>query len=227
MDVFARSGWVSTSLSYRPKERKLALVVSVSAPFSNEQGGSREALPTWPDVRKGSTTIHHVVGPIDRGGDLHHRSVDSCAVAIWQISLASKAGRTRPPVVGGWPGPVLSSFVTANLESGTNFLRPDIRVGRVVASVGDPSLEMSLPFGRRDLQLVRSGWSAVLEVDTDDGSPDGDFTKEASGRVAAGRCPYRMDAVLAGAVSNLICEIDYELRPLRQVLTPNAMIMKR
>ena len=63
----------------------LALVVSVSAPFSNEQGGSREALPTWPDVRKGSTTIHHVVGPIDRGGDLHHRSVDSCAVAIWQI----------------------------------------------------------------------------------------------------------------------------------------------
>ncbi len=66
-----------------------------------------------------------------------------------------------------------------------------------------------------------------MEVDTDDGSPDGDFTKEASGRVAAGRCPYRMDAVLAGAVSNLICEIDYELRPLRQVLTPNAMIMKR
>jgi len=77
-------------------------------------------------------------------------------------SLASKAGRTRPPVVGGWPGPVLSSFVTANLESGTNFLRPDIRVGRVVASVGDPSLEMSLPFGRRDLQLVRSGSAAVL-----------------------------------------------------------------
>ena len=109
--------------------------------FSTEQGGSREALPTCPDVRKG--TIHHVVGPIDRRGDLHHRSVDSCAVAIWQISLASKAGRTRPPVVGGWPGPVLSSFVKANLESGTNFLRPDIRVGRVVASVGGTSLEMS------------------------------------------------------------------------------------
>jgi hypothetical protein len=53
-----------TGLSYLPKETKLALVVSVSAPFSNEQGGSREALPTWPDVRKGSTTIHHVVGPM-------------------------------------------------------------------------------------------------------------------------------------------------------------------
>ena len=68
-----------------PEGEKARLVVSVSAPFSNEEDGSREALPTWPDVRKGSTTIHHVVGPIDRGGDLHHRSVDSCAVAIWQI----------------------------------------------------------------------------------------------------------------------------------------------
>ena len=202
-------------------------MVSVSAPFSNEQGGSREALPTWPDVRKGSTTIHHVVGPIDRGGDLHHRSVDSCAVAIWQISLASKAGRTRPPVVGGWPGPVLSSFVTANLESGTNFLRPDIRVGRVVASVGDPSLEMSLPFGRRDLQLVRSGSAAVLRVDAVRGSPDGDFTKEGDARVAARRCPYRLFALVAGAVSNLICEADNELRPRRQVLAPNVMILKR
>jgi hypothetical protein len=172
-----------------PKERKLALVVSVSAPFSNEQGGSREALPTWPDVRKGSITIHHVVGPIDRGGDLHHRSVDSCVVAIWQISLASRAGRTRPPVVGGWPGPLLSSFVTANLESGINFLRPDIRVGRVVASVGGPSLEMSLPFGRRDLQLVRSGSAAVLRVDAVRGSPDGDFTKKGGCRVAARWCP--------------------------------------
>jgi hypothetical protein len=194
-----------------PKERKLALVVSVSAPFSNEQGGSREALPTWPDVRKGSITIHHVVGPIDRGGDLHHRSVDSCVVAIWQISLASRAGRTRPPVVGGWPGPLLSSFVTANLESGINFLRPDIRVGRVVASVGGPSLEMSLPFGRRDLQLVRSGSAAVLRVDAVRGSPDGDFTKKGGCRVAARRCPYRLLAAMTGAVSDLIREAGNEL----------------
>jgi hypothetical protein len=107
-------------------------------------------------------------------------------------SLASKAGRTRPPIVGRWPGPVLSSFVTANLESETNFLRPDIRVGRVVASVGDPPLEMPLPFGRRDLQLVRSGSAAVLRVDAVRGSPGGDFTKKSGCRVAARRCPYRL-----------------------------------
>jgi hypothetical protein len=168
-----------------------------------------------------------VVGPIDRRGDLHHRSVDSCAVAIWQISLASKAGRTRPPVVGGWPGPVLSSFVKANLESGTNFLRPDIRVGRVVASVGDPSLEMSLPFGRRDLQLFPSCSASVVGIDADGGSPDGDFTKECGGRVAAQWCPDGLFAAVAGAVSDLICKAGNELRPLRQVLAPNVMIMKR
>ena len=158
---------------------------------------------------------------------MHHRSVVSCAVAIWQISLASKAGRTRPPVVGGWPGRVLSSFVKANVESGTNFLRPDIRVGRVIASVGDPSLETSLPFGRRDLQLVRSGSAVILGVDADGSTPDSDFAKEGSGRVAAQRCPYGLFAAMAGAVSNLICEVDYELRPLRQILAPNVMIMKR
>jgi hypothetical protein len=202
-------------------------VVSVSAPFLllSKAEDAKRCLPGRMSAKV--TTIHHVVGPIDRGGDLHHRSVDSCAVAIWQISLASKAGRTRPPVVGGWPGPVLSSFVTANLESGTNFLRPDIRVGRVVASVGDPSLEMSLPFGRRDLQLVRSGSAAVLRVDAVRGSPDGDFTKKGGCRVAARRCPYRLFAAMAGAVSDLICKAGNELRPLRQVCAPNMMIMKR
>ena len=45
--------------------------------------------------------------------------------------------------------------------------------------------------------------------------------------MAARRCPYRLFAVLAGAVSDLICEADDELRPLRQVLAPNVMIMKR
>jgi hypothetical protein len=125
--------------------------------------------------------------------------------------LASKAGRTRPPVAGGWPGPVLSSFVTANLESGTNFLRPDIRGGLVVASVGDPSLEMSLPFGRRDLQLVGSGSAAVLRVDAVRGSPDGDFTKEGGYRVAARWRPYGLFAAMAGAVSDLIREAGHEL----------------
>jgi len=158
-----------------------------------------------------STTIHHVVGPIDRGVDLHHRSVDLCAVAIWQISLPSKAGRTRPPVVCGWLGPVLSSFVTASLESGTNCLRPDIRVGRVVASVRDPALEMSLPFGRRDPPLVRSGSAAVLRVDAVRGSPDSDFTKKGGGQMVARRCPYGLILAVAGAVSDLICEAGNEL----------------
>ena len=101
-------------------------------------------------------------------------------------------------------------FVTVNLEPGTNFL-PEIRVGRVVASVGDPSLDMSLPFGRRDLPLVRSGSAAVLGVDAVRGSPDGDFTKESGCRVAARWGPYGLFAAMAGAVSDLICEAGNEL----------------
>ena len=45
--------------------------------------------------------------------------------------------------------------------------------------------------------------------------------------MAARRCPYRLLAVIAGAVSNLISEANDELRPRRQVLAPNVMIMKR
>ena len=56
------------------------------------------------------------------------------------------------------------------------------------ASVGDPSLKMSLPFGRRDLQLFPSCSASVAGIDADGGSPDGDFTKECGGRVAARWC---------------------------------------
>jgi hypothetical protein len=66
-----------------------------------------------------------------------------------------------------------------------------------------------------------------LGVDADGGTPDLDFTDEGVSRVAARRCPYRLFAVLAGAVSNLICEADNELRPLLQILAPNGMILKR
>jgi len=66
-----------------------------------------------------------------------------------------------------------------------------------------------------------------LRVDADGGPPDLDFTDEGAAWVAAARCPYRLFAVLAGAVSDLSCEADNELRPLRQVLAPNVMIMKR
>lgn len=75
--------------------------------------------------------------------------------------------------------------------------------------------------------MVCSGRSAVVGVDADGGAPHGDFTDEGHTQVSAWRCPYRLFAVLAGAVSNLSCELDDELRPLRQVLGPNVMIMKR
>jgi hypothetical protein len=71
-----------------------------------------------------------------------------------------------------------------------------------------------------------SGWSAVLRIDTDGGTPDGYFTKKAGGRVAARRCPNGLFVAMAGAVSDLICEADNEPRPLRQVLAPKVMIMK-
>jgi hypothetical protein len=126
------------------------------------------------------------------------------------ISLASTAGRARPPVTLGSPGPVVLIFVTANIEPRTNFL-PEIRVGRVATSVGDPSLETSLPFGRRDLQLVPSGSATVLRVDAVRGSPDGDFTTKVGGRVAARCCPHRQFAAMAGGVSDLIREPGNEL----------------
>jgi len=65
-----------------------------------------------------------------------------------------------------------------------------------------------------------------LGVDADGGAPNGDCTKEGGCRVAARRCPYRLLAVIAGAVSDLISEADDELRPRRQVLA-NVMILKR
>jgi hypothetical protein len=70
----------------------------------------------------------------------------------------------------------VSIFVAATFGSGTNSLPPEIRVGRVVASVGDASVEMLLPFGGRGRQLFRSGWAAVVGVDAVGGPPYSDFT---------------------------------------------------
>jgi hypothetical protein len=64
-----------------------------------------------------------------------------------------------------------------------------------------------------------------LGIDTDGGTPDGYFTKKAGGRVAARRCPYGLFAAMAGAVSDLICEVD-EMRPLRQIPASKVMIPK-
>ena len=97
----------------------------------------------------------------------------------------------------------------------------------VVGALGDTAIEVVLPEGGSRLQLCCSGWSAVLGVDADGGTPDGYFTKERGGRVAARRCPYGLFRAIAGAVSDLICEAGNELRPLRHVFAPNVMIMKR
>jgi hypothetical protein len=97
----------------------------------------------------------------------------------------------------------------------------------VVDALGDTAIEVVLPERGSCLQLCCSGWSSVAGVDAVGGPPDGDFTEEDGGRVAARRCPHGLFAAMAGAVSDLICEADNELRPLRQVLAPNVMIMKR
>jgi hypothetical protein len=120
----------------------------------------------------------------------------------------------------------MSIFALVILRGSTNLAFPYI-CAKAVAAQGYVSVEVLLPEGGHGLQLSCSGWSAVLGVDAVGGAPDGDVTKEGGGRVAARRCPYRRFAALAGAVSNLICEAENELRPLRQVVAPNGMIMKR
>jgi hypothetical protein len=98
---------------------------------------------------------------------------------------------------------------------------------KAVAAQRNFSVEVLLPKGGHGLQLSCSGCSAVVGVDAVGSPPDLDFTKEGGGRVPARRCPYWLFAVIACVVSNLSCELDDELRSLRQVLGSNVMIMKR
>jgi hypothetical protein len=79
------------------------------------------------------------------------------------------------------------------------------------AGQGNVSVELLLPKGGRRLWLSCSGWSAVLAIDADGGTPDGYFTKEVGGQMAAGRCPYGLFAAVAGGVSDLIREAGNEL----------------
>jgi len=80
-----------------------------------------------------------------------------------------------------------------------NLVPSQVAIRRVVAWVGDTSVEALLPKGGRSLQLPCSGGSSVSGVHADGGTPDGDFTKEGRGRVAARRCPHRLCAVLGSA----------------------------
>jgi hypothetical protein len=119
----------------------------------------------------------------------------------------------------------MSIFALAISRGPINLAFPGI-CAKGSAAEGNGSVEVLLPQGGHGLQLCCSGWSAVVGVDADGGSPDGDFTKEGGSRVAARRCPYRRFVAIAGAVSNLNCEVNDQLRPLPQITAPKVMILK-
>ena len=139
------------------------------------------------------------------------RGVRKLAMAAWP--LEGRARRPQPPVDLGWAGPLVSIFVTATFRSGTNSLPPEIRVGRVVASVDDASIEMLLPFGRSGRQLLWSGGAAVVGVDAIGGPPHGDFTNESGAQRPALRHPMGLNAVVVGMMSNVVGEVGDQLRP--------------
>ena len=120
------------------------------------------------------------------------------------------------------------SVVAAVVFGGSrdNLVPSQVAIRRVVAWVGDTSVEALLPEGGRSLQLPCSGGSSVSGVHADGGTPDGDFTKEGHGRAAARRCPHRLRAVQGGVASNLSSEANHQLGPRGQVHAPNGMIMK-
>src|SRR5215217_3415734 len=79
------------------------------------------------------------------------------------------------------------SVVAAVVFGGSrdNLVPSQVAIRRVVAWVGDTSVEALLPEGGRSLQLPCSGGSSVLGVHADGGTPDGDFTKEGRGWMTA------------------------------------------
>ncbi len=149
-------------------------------------------------------------------------------MAAWQTSpLEARAGRPRPLVDLGWALPVVPIFVTATFKGGTNSLPPEIQVGRVVASVGDASIEMLLPFGRSGRQLFWSGRAAVMGVDAIGGPPHGDFTNESGAQRTVLRHPMGLSAVVGGVMSNVVGEVGDQLGPPGQVLRPVWVIVDR
>jgi hypothetical protein len=76
----------------------------------------------------------------------------------------------------------MSVYPVAVLGDARANLAPSrVETQRVVASVGDPSVEVLLPEGGSDLQLFWPGWSVVSGVDVDRGPPNGDLTDESGG----------------------------------------------
>ena len=122
---------------------------------------------------------------------------------------------------------MVSIFVTATFKGGTNSLPPEIQVGRVVASVGDVSIEMLLPFGRSGRKLFWSGGAAVVGVDAIRGPPHGDFTNESGAQRPALRHPMGPSGVVVGVMSNVVGEVGDQLGPPGQVLPPVGVIVDR
>src|SRR5215212_5956807 len=108
---------------------------------------------------------------------------------------------------------MVSIFVTATFKGGTKSLPSEIHVGRVVAGLGDPSIEMLLPFGRRGRQLFWSGGAAVIGVDAIGGPPYGDFANESGAHRTALRHPMGLSAVVVGVMSNVVGEVGDQLGP--------------
>ena len=92
---------------------------------------------------------------------------------------------------------------------------------------GDTAIEVVLPERGSCLQLCCSGWSSVAGVDAVGGPPHGDFTDDGEVGAAARRRPHRLGFVFAGVISDPIGDVGHDLGSLRQVLTPNGMIMER
>jgi hypothetical protein len=102
----------------------------------------------------------------------------------------------------------MSIFARA-ISRGPSNLAPRV-IGAKAAAPGNGSVKVLLPYGGHRLSLSCSGWSAVLGIDADGGTPDGDVTKEGGNQMAARWCPYGLFTFLA-AVSDLIYEVDHEL----------------
>lgn len=143
------------------------------------------------------------------------------------VPLEARARRPRPLVDLGWALPVVSIFVTATFKGGTNSLPPEIHVGRVVAGLGDASIEMLLPFGRSGRQLFWSGGAAVVGVDAIGGPPHGDFINERGAQRTVLRHPMGLSAVVVGVLSNVVGEVGDQLGPPGQVLLPIGVIVDR
>ena len=104
----------------------------------------------------------------------------------------------------------MSIFALAILREPSN-LALRVICAKGAAAPRNGSVKVLLPYGGHRLPLSCSGWSAVLGIDADGGTPDGDVTKDGGSQMAARWCPYGLFAFLAGAVSDLIYEVDDEL----------------